>query len=353
MRRGSLRAQMQAVCAVVMVAVLEATVAEAQGTPPAKPAARRDAAPPKAQAAKPVIGGRPRTHPSTKLPWGDPDLQGNYSIISEANTPLERPDEFAGRRIEDFTPEEMARLSKERTARALSEYNGLPEPGWFDHVIPNLNSRPWLVFDPPDGRIPPLTAEGQVRPRVQEPTDPVSYADMPQFVRCITTGPPIAQAVPTIYGNSFQILQTKDYVVIRHEMIHERRLIPIEGRGASRGHNPPVLRSYFGDAVARWEGETLVVDSTNYRPELTFRESRGGRLHTIERFTRTGPKQVEWKITVDDPATWTRPWSFAIPMTEDNDQAIVEYTCHETNLALRNVLSGARNKEKAAAGKAR
>ena len=339
--------------AAAVIGVWGAAGVATQGTAPAQPVpavkapAKRTA--PAAQIAT-VTPGRITAFPGPRTPWGDPDLQGNYTIISETNTPLERPDSLEGKRLEDFTPEEIARIGKQRNEQAIEGYVGQPARHWFDNMIPNANSRPWMVIDPPNGKIPPLTPAGRARVFRAAPDDPDKPSDMGQFFRCITTGPPIDQALTMMYSNSFDIMQTKDYVVIRHEIIHERRVIPIQGRGAGRGHNPSSLRAWYGDGIAHWEGQTLVVDTTNYHPDLTFRQSRGGALHTIERFTRTGLKRIEWEITVDDPTTWTRPWSYAVPMTEDDNQAIFEFACHETNLALRNSLAGARNKEKAAAG---
>lgn len=328
--------------AAVGVAVLVGLTAvrlDSQGTSAVRaPSAAGRAAPAPAKAWTP-----------SRTPWGDPNLQGNFTTIAETNTPLERPDEFEGKRREDFTPEELAAVGKARNETTIENYGGQPARHWFDNMIANNNSRPWLLVDPADGKIPPLTPRVLALPRPKpEPNDPGTYADMDLQVRCVSRGPAVYQALPMIYSNSFQILQTKDYVAIRHEIIHERRIIPIEGRGAGRPHNPSVLRDYYGDSVARWEGNTLVVDTTNFQKDVTFRQSTGETLHTIERFTRTAPNRVEWTITVDDPQTWTKPWTYSIPMTEDDSQAILEYACHEGNMALRNALAGARAKENAA-----
>ncbi len=325
----------------MLVGLMPARV-DPQGTT----AAKRPPAPARAAPAPAKSWTPPRT------PWGDPDLQGNFTTIAETNTPLERPAEFEGRRLEDFTPEELAAVGRARNETTIESYSGQPARHWFDNMIANSNSRPWLLVDPPDGKIPPLTPQALALPRPKPATDdPATYTDMDIQVRCISRGPAVYQALPMIYSNSFQILQTKDYVVIRHEIIHERRIVPIEGRGAARPHNPSVLRDYYGDSVARWDGNTLVVDTTNFQEAVTFRQSAGAKLHTIERFRRTAPNKVEWTITIDDPQTWTKPWTYSIPMTEDDSQAILEYACHEGNMALRNALAGARAKEKAAAGR--
>jgi hypothetical protein len=151
--------------------------------------------------------------------------------------------------------------------------------------------------------------------------------------------------MPAIYGNSYQILQTPDYVAIRYEMIHETRIIPLDGRP----HANSKIRSYMGDARGRWEGDTLVVETTNFRDESTYRNANAATLKLTERFTRVGPATVKWAVTVEDPMTWTRPWTYAMPLTMDDTQPVLEYSCHEGNLGLRNILSAARSEEKAAA----
>ena len=294
-----------------------------------------------------------------RLPWGDPDISGNFTTKDEANTPFERPDEFAGKRIEDVTPAELATAIKARQRQALAS---IPYAGggsaargvafapvhWFDH-LDAVNSRPWFVTDPPDGKIPPVNAEGQKRAagiaaaRATRGTAD-SYTDRSTGDRCIVQriGPDLRVA---IYGNSAQILQSKDYVAIRYEQIHEQRIIPIAGRGAARPHNPSALTSYPGDATGKWEGDTFVVDTTNYSAKLPFRGSSPA-LHTIERFARVAPNKLEWSATIDDPKTWPRPWTFSIPWTEDDTQPIFEYACHEGNYGLRNILSAGRSDDR-------
>ncbi len=296
-----------------------------------------------------------------RLPWGDPDVSGNFTTKDEANTPFERPDEWAGRRMEDITPQEMAAAIRVRQHRALA---GAPYPGggdpargiaiavpvhWFDH-LDAVNSRPWFVVDPPDGKIPPTTDASRKRAadiaaaRAERGTAD-SYTDRSPGDRCIAWSFGAVRSLPTGYGNSTQIIQTKDYVAIRYEMVHEARIIPIEGRGAARPHIGPKLASYYGDATARWEGDTLVVDTLNYNGKLPYRGS-SDKLHTIERFTRVAPDKVEFSVTFDDPATWARPWTFSYPWTEDDTQGIFEYACHEGNYGLRNILSAGRSDDR-------
>jgi len=302
-----------------------------------------------------------RKYIAPRLPWGDPDLSGNFTTKDEANTPFERPDQFAGKRIEDVTAAELAAANVVRRREALA---AAPYPGggsrergvaiavpihWFDS-LDSENSRPWFVIDPPDGKVPPLTdaakkrqADALAARRARGTAD--SYTDRSYGDRCIGFGVPASRPLPAIYGNSIQILQTKDYVAIRYEMIHETRIIPIEGRGGARPHNKPALRSYFGDAVAHWEGDALIVDTTNFNGRLIFRGS-SDKLHLIERFARVAPDKVDWRVTLDDPATWTRPWTFGLPWTEDDSQPIFEYACHEGNYGLRNILSAGRSDDK-------
>ena len=304
-----------------------------------------------------------------RLPWGDPDISGNFTTKDEANTPLERPEQFAGRRVEDITPQEMAEV---RAARQQAAVENAPFLGqgnrtlgiaigvpihWLDHLDAE-NSRPWLVVDPPDGKIPPFSDEG--RKRIDAMTSYLATAPTANTIndrgpddRCIAWGIGPARTLPSVYGMSQQILQTKDYVAIRYEMIHETRIIPIAGRGAARPHLSDKLRSYYGDSVGRWEGDTFVVEGTNYKAitdgpigdQLPFRGASEG-LRTIERFRRVAANKVEVTTTMEDGATWSRPWTFAMPWTEDDAQMIFEYACHEGNYGVRNILAGAREDQK-------
>ncbi len=343
------------VCATVACAAV-ATVGAAQTAAPNKPAA--------------VNGSAPATKAFTpkRLPWGDPDISGNFTTKGEANTPLERPDEWAGKRIEDITPAELAKANVKRRRNALAN---APFPGggsrergvaiavpihWFDN-LDNENLRPWLLADPPDGKIPPLTEEGKKRAAVAGAVwagqtlvrngrgSADSYTDRFNSDRCIIQSILAVRALPGGYGSSHQIVQTKDYVAIRHEMIHETRVIPIAGRAAARDHNGPTLASYAGDAIAHWEGDTLVVETTNYNGRMPYRGSTPA-LRTVERFRRVGPHMVAWTVTIDDPQTWTRPWTIAVPWTEDDSQPIFEYACHEGNYGLRNILSAGRSDDR-------
>jgi hypothetical protein len=223
---------------------------------------------------------------------------------------------------------------------------------WFENYNA-LNSRAWLVSDPPDGKVPPLTAEAQARQaartqarRGRGPAD--SWEDRSLYDRCISRGLP-GSMMPAIYGNSYAIHQAPGYVAIRYEMVYETRVIPLDGRG----HLNDKIRTYLGYAVGRWEGTTLVVETTNFTDKTPYRGS-SEHLKMTERFTPVGPETVEWSVTFDDPHTWARPWTFAMNLTKvDDTQQPFEYACHEGNYGLRNILAAARAEEDAARAKAK
>jgi hypothetical protein len=289
------------------------------------------------------VVGQSRTPPRT--PWGDPDLQGVWSIATI--TPFERPSALAGKQV--LTEQEAAEL-EQRTLTTTNQdrrdgagtdadvaraYNDF----WWDRGTKVVSTRQTsLVVDPPDGRVPPLTQEGQTRAAARAARGYDSWEDRSLWERCITRGLPM---VPGPYNNNYQILQTPGYVVILHEMIHDARIIPLDGR-ARISQN---IRQWFGDSRGRWEGDTLVVDTANFTDKANFRGSTEG-LHLIERFTRTNADTVKYEFTIDDPTTFSRKWTAAIPMTHTDEQ-IYEYACHEGNYGMVNLLSGARSQEKA------
>jgi hypothetical protein len=322
---------------------------------------------PSADRVKAFIAARTaKSFVAPKTPWGDPDIQGNFTTKEEANTPFERPEKWAGRKIEDITPEELAADIIERQQRAVEQApfagGGEPEEGvaiavpihWFDNLA-SQNARPWFVIDPTNGMIPPTTGKAQAA-ATPLPRDVRlrggrrdSYTDRSLGDRCIGFG---LWRLPAIYGNSYQLLQTPDHVVMRYEMIHEARVIPLNDRTpVGSGFN-----RYMGDSRGHFEGNTLVVETTNINPSVAFRFGGGASAknqRVIERFTRISPKQVEWTVTIDDPTTYVRPWTYSMPMTQDDQQIIYEYACHEGNYGLANLLSAGRTEEKSGSGEKR
>ncbi len=296
-----------------------------------------------------------------RLPDGRPDLQGIWT--NKTVTPFERPRELGDQ--EFFTPEEaaeyMARRAEtgDRDVRTgdvrdvLNAYNDF----WWDSgeaVLPNLRTS--IVTDPPNGRIPPLTAERRealaaqsraVDERCKEPgcattnSGALGPADEPEVLdlmtRCISFGT-VVPMLPTAYNNNYQIVQSADSVAILTEMVHQVRRIPTDGRE----HVPSDVRQWYGDSVGRWDGDTLVVETKNFIGEYQGRmRSATENLQVTERFTRVAPDILLYQFTVDDPAAWTQPWSGEIPLTRA-DGLLYEYACHEGNRGMQNILSAAR-----------
>jgi hypothetical protein len=288
-----------------------------------------------------------------RTPWGDPDLQGIYTNKDENNTPFERPDDLAGKRIADFGEKEMTALRKERQAAAARQASsiggtadndtGAGPPHWYEHFDAE-NAQPWLVIEPEDGRVPPLTAAARARAAARQearrgrgPAD--SYTDRSIYDRCISRGVPDSIR-PIIYGASYDITQAPGYVVIRYEMVHEARIIPLDGRRPLS----PVIRQYMGDSRGRWDGDTLVVETANIHDNMNFRGATSG-LKVTERFTLVAPDRIDWQARMEDPTTWERPWAIRMPLKRDDTQAIFEFACHEGNRGLENILKAARAEE--------
>jgi hypothetical protein len=294
----------------------------------------------------------PKKWTSPHTPYGQPDLQGIWS--NATITPFERPTELAGKAY--FTEAEAAEYEKkvvqegnrDRRGRDVeTDLKGAYNEAWFDRgskVVPTLRTS--LVVDPPDGKIPPLTPEAQRAAAAREKIAqrlPEGPEDFPLLVRCLvwpTVGPPM---LPTAYNNNYQILQGPKYVAILTEMIHDVRIIPLDGRP----HLPPGVRQWLGDSRGKWEGNTLVVDTTNFTAQTHFSGSDEN-LHLVERFTRTDENTILYEFTVDDPTAFTRPWKGEVPFTKAPGP-LYEYACHEGNYSMENMLRGARAQEKAAA----
>jgi hypothetical protein len=290
-----------------------------------------------------------------KTPWGDPDLQGNYTNKYETSTPFEKPKEFEGRRMQDVTAKEMAEAVARRQEDTLARakfFGGDPEgkignsAEFRDIYEITKGSRPWFVVDPEDGKIPPILAEARARIAAAPRTGSFgngpfnSYQDFSLMDRCITRGLP-GSMLPGQYGNSYQIVQGPGFVAIRYEMVHETRIIPIDARPRVSG----TIRSDMGDARGHWEGNTLVVETTNFKARSAYRNANAEKLKLVERFTRTATDKVEWTVTVDDSTTWSRPWTFTMPLTMNDQEAIFEYACHEGNHAIQNILNASRAAE--------
>jgi hypothetical protein len=296
-----------------------------------------------------------KTWTQPRTPDGQPDLQGVWT--NATITPFERPSALAGK--EFLTAEEAAKLERENAERRQAN-DDAPRPGdvgsynefWFDSGTRVVGTRRTsLVVDPPDGRVPLKPSAEQARDFNLNSTD--SFESMSPWDRCITRGP--GRMFPAGYNNAYQIVQTPGYVMIAHEMIHEARLIPIDGRP----HLGPDIRMWTGDPRGRWEGQTLVVETTNFNGKGWIATNgasariRGvphsDALRLVERFTRIDANTIDYRVTIEDPNIFTKPWTVTIPLTRDDSYQIFEYACHEGNRAIENVLSIARNAEKRAA----
>jgi hypothetical protein len=298
-------------------------------------------------AQRPVTAAAQRWNPP-RTPWGDPDLQGVYANDNEYATPLERPGDFAGKTLADVTADEMARVRASAVQQMVAALPGGrvrgPDEWWIQNLDLSKRSQPWLIIDPPDGHIPPLTAEAQKRPPfargsfVGGPFN--SPADFSLLDRCITRSVP-GSMIPVMYSNVYDIVQAPGVVVITYEIVHEARVIPLDDR-ARLG---PAIRQYMGDSRGHWEGDTLVVDATNFTAAAAYRGSNPARLRVVEHFTPVAPDTIAWTATLDDPTTWTRPWTIGMPLRRERSPSL-PFECHEGNYGLRNILSAARAEER-------
>jgi hypothetical protein len=275
--------------------------------------------------------------------WGAPDLQGIWTSDDARSVPMQRPQQFGERRL--LTDEEFA----ERKRRD-DETRGDTRAGagtFVGEVGTRTVRQTSLVIDPPDGRTPPLTAEAQAKnaaTAILRARLPQTWEDRSISDRCITRG--ILAALPTLYGNGLRIVQNPGYVAISYEMIHETRIVPIDGRP----HLPKNLRLYMGDPRGRWDGDTLVIDTTNFSDQTVVGQNQTSELlHVTERLTRISAETVQYEATIDDPRTWTKPWTVTVPLSRQAGYQIFPYECHEGNFALRNILSAARAEERATA----
>ena len=310
----------------------------------------------------------PKPYTPPKTPWGDPDLQGIWP--GNMGTPMQRP--VALKDQAQLSDEEYAKRveqSKKQAAADTQEFAsegarvGIGPPSyWTERGTPTRQTS--LIIDPPDGRLPALTPE-EVKFRKEARGgkgvtgewrgEADSYEDMNLYYRCISRGL-LGSMIPVVYNNGNQIVQAPGYVAFRNEMIHETRIIPLDGRP----HVNPAIRSYMGDSRGHWEGNTLVVETTNFTDKTSIGSNGAGypgdpghhsaALKITERFTRVDAKTMNYQATVDDPKTWTKPWTILIPLTQNNNYQLLEYACHEGNYAMGDILSGARVQEAAKSG---
>jgi hypothetical protein len=317
------------------------------------------AAQPAAGQAKSAPKSKAWVHPKT--PWGDPDIQGTWTSDDCIGTPLNRPAQYGDRLY--YTEEELAQRQQqiERQRQndlvetvSANQRAGTGPPGHWAERARRPCRQTSLVIDPPNGRVPDMLPEARQRPVPEGAgnNNPKadSYTDFSYYIRCITRGVP-GSIFPVIYGNGQQIVQAPGYVLILQEMVHEARVIPVDGRP----HTSPNVRSYMGDPRGRWEGNTLVVETTNFLGNRTGITGNGGGTPTsdamklTERFTRISEDEMRYEIAIDDPKTWVQPFKVGFPLTQEPGYQNFEYACHEGNYAMFDSLSGARAREKAAA----
>jgi hypothetical protein len=301
-------------------------------------------------------GATPRT------PWGDPDLQGIWTSTDMVGVPLERAEEYGTRNV--LTDEEFARRAAQVDRQSEEDLelfleDGPPPAGgggtgppshWLERGTAQRQAS--LIVDPPDGRLPPMTPDGQRRAAERARRSSTGEgpfdgpADLDYYDRCVSRGV-LGSISPVVYNNGTQIVQGPGYVAIRYEMIHETRVIPVDGAPSL----PPSIRQYVGEGRGRWEGDTLVVETSNFNG--TIGVTGNGRLmpasdalHMVERFTRVDDGTLRYEATLEDPETWTGPWSVSFPLSREEGYGFYEYACHEGNNAMPNILSGARAAER-------
>ena len=294
--------------------------------------------------------------------WGDPDLTGVWPANDMQGTPLERAPELGTRNVlndsEFALRQDLSRRQAEADAETVvvQRRPGTGPPShWGERGQPQRQAS--LIVDPPDGRLPAMTPEGERRARAMRSTyyydfptaieaHPFEqFTDLGPYDRCISRGV-FASMLPTGYNMGTQIFQAPGQVIIHNEMIHETRIIPLDGRP----HIDARIRSYMGDSRGHWDGVTLVVETTNTNGKVGL--TRNGnttptsdRLRIVERFTRTADDTLQYEATVEDPVIWTRPWKVSLPFRLQPDYGMFEYACHEGNYGMRNILSGARAEE--------
>ena len=297
-----------------------------------------------------------------RTPWGDPDLQGTFTSDDSIGVGMQRRPEFGDRLF--LTEEEYRERVEQQSTRAAdlltTEFEdpdrniGTGPPAHWLELGDEFSRQTSLVIDPPDGRIPEMTPEGEARRALGafSVDRPASWEDFTLYIRCITRGV-TGSIIPVIYGNGTRIVQAPGYVAITNEMVHEARIIPLD-EGEFVGDD---IRMYMGDSRGRWDGDTLVVETRNLTDRTGVQVNGGGNRHSedmvlTERIRRTGPDRLYYEATFNDPRTWTAPWTVGFPIVEKPTYDVFEYACHEGNNAMFNMLSGARADDAAAASEA-
>ncbi len=310
-----------------------------------------------------------------KTPWGDPDLQGSWTSDDTWGVPMARPKQYGDRLYltedELAAREKLVKASEQRVVnpsndnhspalrQIQSEESGTaaapaqgafgrgvdaaPVPGQFGEYARRASKQTSQIIFPADGQVPPLTPEAQAKQKAAAATrnrTPSTWTDWSIYDRCISRGV-AGSIIPVIYGNGLEIVQTPGYVAIRYEMVHDARIIPTDGRA----HVPASIKSYMGDAVGHWEGNTLVVETTNFNGKMGIGPNGGGvptseDAKLIERFTRVADNTISYELTIDDPKTYTSTWKIGFPITHEPGYQIYEYACHEGNMAMRNMITG-------------
>jgi len=358
-----LRTSMVVLAGVILLVAPRAVAGQA---PPAKPASAATPTSAVPSKPKPKLPAPPKAWTPPRTPWGDPDLQGVWNDAT--STPLQRPSTRAGKDVlsdeeaNEFQQELAFDLTRDRRdGGPEADVNRAYNDHWMDARRLKITGdrRTSLIVDPPDGRIPPLVPLSPERQKARGARAdanarfaagmPYSPEEMSLPVRCIirTDSPPY---LPTIYNNDFQIFQSPGFVVIAPEMIHSARIIPLDGRP----HLGKNLRQWLGDTRGRFDGNTLVIETTNFRPDdgVVFQGANPASYKITERLTRVAPDAIRYEFTVEDPTTWTKPWTAMIPWTKiDPAEQMYEYACHEDNFDIVHLLSGARTREKNGEGK--
>lgn len=290
--------------------------------------------------------------------WGDPDLEGVWPGVDMVRVPLQRPRQYGTRLFMSAEEQEVLRQREDEQIDRVSRQGAGGAIGAPGHWVEwgRSQRQTSLIVDPPDGQLPALTADGKAR-QAQMPAGAAGFGvlkgpeDFTMWERCISRGV-LGSTLPVMYNNGIAITQSPGYVVIRYEMIHDFRVIPLDGRP----HLTGTIRQYTGDARGRWQGETLVVDTTNLTDRIGLGVNGGGAppspsLKLTERFTRVSPDAIRYEVTVNDPRTYVAPYTIAFPLTRMPDYIMGEYACHEGNRGLQFSLAGARADEAKGMGK--